>query len=142
LDIAFCAITAAALLITGRQVSTAILATLHRRTPMRVSFRQIRAVKYISTTTLCVRAAMNVLFLSFELTLASLQERIPGECWALVVFVFYFLFETVLMLTFLMLIYAQMTQKRSAQKLLVSQSTVSDTSSSTFSVSKVFTCTA
>lgn len=142
LDVVFCCITAGALLVTGREVSTAILATLHRKTPIRVRYRQIRAVKYVSTITLCVRAAMNVLFLSFELTLSSLQERIPSGCWALVVFVFYFLFETVLMLTFLMLIYTQMTQKRSVQKLLVTQSTVSDTSSSTFSVSKVFTCTA
>ena len=99
-------------------------------------------MKYVSTAALCLRAITNVLFLSFEASLFSLQDQMPGSCWALVVFTFYFLFETVLMLTFLMLIYAQMRQRRSDQKLLTHQTTISDTSSSTFSVSKVFNCAA
>lgn len=99
-------------------------------------------MKYVSTAALCLRALTNVLFLSFEASLFSLQGQMSSSCWALVVFAFYFLFETVLLLTFLMLIYAQMRQKRSTQKLLANQTTISDTSSSTFSVSKVFNCTA
>lgn len=36
LDVFFCVITATALFVTGKSVSTAILSTLHRQTPLRV----------------------------------------------------------------------------------------------------------
>lgn len=141
LDICFCIVTITILTITGREVSQAIISILHRPTPIRVTPTQIRVVKYLTTSTLCLRALINACFIAIEITVSShLQGKLPKGCWALIVFVFYFMFETVLMMSFLIAIYAQMKEKKVQRQehLLAMSTNKSSTSESTFSVSKVF----
>ena len=77
--------------------------------------------------------------LSDQVSLAELQDQVEMWEWALIVFVFYFCLETLLMLIFLGLIYSQMKGRRSATFDHTAVHTpYSDLSESTFSVSKVF----